>query len=235
MNMLFVLIAASAVTIASRPPKLEDVLQISLIQKFPSWLSCNTILLSKNDTTAPAFNTLYLNMLNTGATPLYVGKTMWGDPTPRITLSFSLGDGVNDLTCMYPTRTDAECPITPDGESSASAWNIVPGIDVDYTGGWHIAGSGPIDPTPVFTLMPQNTNREIIGACHAPTTCDNVTFSFSKIVAYTPPGVTQVKLRLQGFPYNESNFYDDATITVNVIKKHGSAGACNNLTAEGSR
>jgi hypothetical protein len=221
-------LAAPSPLAAPRPPTLAQAITVSLIKRFPSWAPCSTVELSK-DGAEPIANTLYLNLANTGATPLYTGKTMWGTqaPTPVITLSFELGNGTHDLTCMYPTRTDPHCPLAPGGMSAASAWNIVPGISVDYTGGWYAAGSGSTDPAPVFRLKPTNTNQDILGICpHGSSgpncTGRNVTFSFSEIVAYTPVGVTQVTLKFAFFPYDDQTFYDDATFTVNITKETGS-------------
>ena len=205
---------------AGAVPRLEDVLDISLIS-LPSWGLNNTVTLSRDPTTYPTFNTLYLSLNNHGSQPLYRGKKLWSDPSPQITVSFQLGDGPQDLTCMYPKKSDPACPLGPGGGSYASAWNIVPGVQLDFTGGWQISPAGPMDPRPNFKIQPQNTNLELLGNCSQSSPCDgrNVTFFFSKIVAYTPVGVTPVNLTFEGFPFNETTFYKDTSFQVNIQKE----------------
>jgi hypothetical protein len=91
------------------PPKLKDVLQVSLIKRFPSWDSCKTVLLSTPNTTS-VFNTIFLNIANVGQTPLYKGKTPWmdgqdGRGPPLITVTFALGDNATDLQDLHVPKT----------------------------------------------------------------------------------------------------------------------------------
>lgn len=118
-------------------PRLEDLLHVALIERFPSSKPNNTLFLSDPDAPRdPVANAIYLQIANKANHPLYMGKELWTWNGPVGEVIFQLGDGEGDLTCEYPEDTDRNCPVAT--TNAASAWNIVGGIDVDYSGGWRI-------------------------------------------------------------------------------------------------
>eukprot|EP00040_Diaphanoeca_grandis_P003104 m.23765 g.23765 ORF g.23765 m.23765 type:complete len:150 (+) comp14347_c0_seq1:354-803(+) len=141
---------------------------------------------------------------------------MWEYPGPNIVTSFVLGDTQDCLTCQYPNKTNPLCPVTPYGGLEASAWNIETGIMTDFTDGWVAYDQNHNNgPCAVFHQTPQNVNREIIGVANGR---NNVTFMFTDIVSFTPVGQTQMTLHLTGFQYDETTYYKDTTIVLNIAK-----------------
>lgn len=160
----------------------------------------------------PLQNTLFLNIKNTGDTPLYNGSNMWSG-SPQITASFVYGNGTGSLAPDDKSQS---------GPGSGSAWNIVAGLPYQQPQNqWNTtnpsAGSGAAHPQ--WILAPSNLNQGIIGTgANA-----NITFSFSNIISFTPPGHTQIMLQFTGFMKDENTPYDDAVFVLDIVKQNAPA------------
>lgn len=160
----------------------------------------------------PLQNTLFLNIKNTGSTPLYNGTNMWSG-SPQITASFVYGNGTGSLAPDDKSQS---------GPGSGSAWNIVAGQPYQQPQNlWNVTnpspGSGAAHPQ--WILAPSNLNQGIIGiGANA-----NVTFSFSDIISFTPPGHTQIMLQFTGFMKDDNTPYDDAVFVLDIVKQNAPA------------
>ena len=179
---------------------LSKVLQISLDSQ-------GSIFVSKREgqQSDPLQNSLFLNLKNTGAQPIYTGKTIWAG-NPRITVTFIYGKTSGALA----PDDDRNSPV------KGSAWNIKAKVAINQTGGWNITNPSTTgaSPHPSWILEPSNTNKEIIGTgANA-----NVTFSFDQIISFTPPGHTQMLIQLSGFAKDENTLYDDQIFVLDIVK-----------------
>lgn len=153
----------------------------------------------------PLQNSLFLNIKNTGAQPIYSGKNIWSGK-PRITVTFIYGKTSGALA----PDDDRSSPV------KGSAWNIKAKVVINQTGGWNVTNPSTTgaSPHPTWVLEPSNTNKEIIGSgANA-----NVTFSFDHIISFTPPGHTQMLIQLSGFAKDESTPYDDQIFVIDIVK-----------------
>jgi len=157
----------------------------------------------------PLQNTIFLNFKNIGNTPLYKGKTMWrGNPTVTVVM-------------VYGTSTGS---IAPDdkrntGPGSGSAWNIVAGIPYTPVQNiWHAANPDKTSTAahPSWVLTPTNLNPGIIGVGENA----NMTFTFSNIISFTPPGHTQMLVHFKGFMLDETTPYNDAIFVLDIAKQN---------------
>lgn len=153
----------------------------------------------------PLTNSLYLDLKNTGSTPLYNGNAKWSG-NPRVTVSFVYGNTSGSLA--------------PDNKQNASqqgsAWSISGAVAVDQTGGWavnnpSVTGSAN---SPSWILSPAGTNKQIIGINDQA----NVSFVFSNIFSFTPTGPTQMYVQFTGFSQSEQNTYNDCVFVVPILK-----------------
>lgn len=157
----------------------------------------------------PLQNTLFLNIKNTGSVPLYSGSNMWSG-SPQITASFVYGNGTGSLAPDDKSQS---------GPGSGSAWNIIAGQPYQQPQNlWNASnpspGSGAAHPQ--WILAPSNQNQGIIGTgANA-----NVTFSFSNIISFTPPGHTQIMLQFTGFMKDDNTPYDDAVFVLDIVKQN---------------
>ncbi|HYP07894.1 MAG TPA: FISUMP domain-containing protein [Bryobacteraceae bacterium] len=168
---------------------------------YPSLNSQGTVFVSPTNDPLP--NTLFLNFKNTGKDPIYNGTQMWTG-TPQVKISFVYGRTAGALA---PNDDPTSPPI-------GSAWNIKAAVNVGT--GWQplppaVSGQSP----PVWVLKPTNTNKQIIGTGENA----NVTFAFSNIVSFTPPGHTQMTVLFTGFQQTETKAYDDQTFVVDISKQ----------------
>ena len=178
--------------------KLTDVLQVTLDNQGAVFVS------AAGD---PLQNMLTLNFKNTGANPLYDGTAMWGG-TPKVTVTF-----------VYGSTSGA---LAPDNKASTpplgSAWAITSGVR--YYGGNQWTAQNPVitggAPHPQWVLQPANTNQGIIGTGDSA----NISFSFSDVVSFTPPGHTQMTVQFTGFTKDEHTVYDDAVWTLDIVKQN---------------
>lgn len=160
----------------------------------------------------PLQNTVFLNIKNIGGAPLYSGDAMWqGNPT--VTIVFVYGTSTGSLAPDNKTNV---------GPGSGSAWNIV--ATIPYNPPQNIWGttnpsSGSSDAHPRWFLKPSALNQGIIG------TGDNanITFSFSEIISFTPPGHTQMIVQFSGFMKDENTPYDDAVFVLDMVKQNAPA------------
>lgn len=156
----------------------------------------------------PLQNTLFLNIKNIGDTPLYTGSSAWtGNPT--VTVVF-----------VYGTTTGS---LTPDDMTGVgSAWNIDAGIPYQQPQNIWTATNPSSSSTglhPAWLLQPSSLNEGIIGTGASA----NITFSFSDIVSFTPPGHTQMLVQFSGFMKDENTRYDDATFVLDIAKQNAPA------------
>lgn len=155
----------------------------------------------------PLANTLYLNLGNISATPLYHGVNMWTG-TPKIMVSF-----------VYGSTSGALAPDNnQQSTQTGSAWGISGGIEVDQTGGWTVKNpsvSGQAN-APSWTLAPITGNKQIVGTGDQ----SNVTFSFSNVISMTPIGPTQIYVQFSGFMANDNTAYNDTVFVVPINKQN---------------
>lgn len=178
--------------------KLEEVLQLSFDTQGVIYISPQS-----DPGIQKLQNELLLNIKNTGSVPLYTGKEKI---EPRIEASFIYG---NTIGCLTPASEE---------EGGEYAWDIfatIPYKPAAYS--WRAEqpsrSSGASRPQWVF--KPESTNSGLIG-----TGADaNVTFSFSKIIATTPVGHTEILLRFSGFMKDDTTAYDDALFILDIVKE----------------
>lgn len=178
--------------------KLSDTLQISLDNQGSVYVTT-----SASD---PLSNQIFLNIKNTGSTPVYNGQAPWtGSPQVIVTFVYGLTAGA------LAQDNDKQQP------AIGSAWNIQAAVFVDEGNGWYptnpsITGQNP---HPQWILSPSTTNTGILG-----TGADaNVTFSFSSVVSLTPPGHTQMIVEFTGFQKDENTAYDDQVFVIDIFKQ----------------
>lgn len=185
-------------TVANAPvpgnAKLEDALSITLDNQ-------GTVFCSEPDD--PLRNSLLLNIKNTAAEPLYTGKKPAGNPSVEVTFVYGSTGGSltpdDRLTCGY------------------SAWDIRAKVSYqlpEYQ--WQALNPSYAGPGrhPSWRLVPAAGNAGILGTGENA----NITFDFSEIIAYTPPGHTQMMLHLSGFMKDESTPYDDMVCVLDIVK-----------------
>jgi uncharacterized protein (TIGR02145 family) len=173
-----------------------EILQISLDNQGVVFVS--------PDAGDPLKNTLFLNIKNLTTTALFTGSSNVNNGA-KITVSFVYGNTVGDLA----DSGDKSNPV-------GSAWNIHAGLQPSLNQ-WSTADP-PKDGSvhaPVWTLRPSDTNQQIIGTGEKA----NVSFSFSNIVSLTPPGYTQMILKLTGFWKDDNTRYNDYVYVLNIIKQ----------------
>lgn len=179
---------------------LTKVLQVSLDNQ-------GGVIVSPTDD--PLQNTIFLNIKNISDTPLYNGTDMWkGNPT--VTVLFIYGTNVGSLA--PDDKTDS-------GPGSGSAWNIVASISsAPPENIWDTDNPDKTktDPHPVWTLEPSNLNKGIIGTGQNA----NITFDFSYIISFTPPGHTQMYVQFSGFMKDEKTPFDDALFVLDIAKQN---------------
>lgn len=197
--------SAQTPLVLSTPPEpgnasLRKVLQISLDSQGSVFVSKQ-----QGELTDPLQNTLFLNIKNTGAIPIYSGKDKWPG-NPRVTVSFIYGRTSGALTF----DDDRNAPRV------GSAWKIKAKVAINQTGDWSSTNPSPTGsrPHPVWILEPSGNNKDIIGTgANA-----NITFSFDSIVSFTPPGHTQMLIQFSGFAKDEKTLYDDEVFVLDVVK-----------------
>lgn len=185
--------------IISTPPQpgnadLKNVLQVTLDNQGMVFVS---------PTNDPLKNSVFLNIKNTGSTPLYNGKQAAGNP--RIRALFVYGSGTG---CLAPDDRMQE---------GYSAWDILCKLPyVQPANQWQVKNPNDFsgEPHPVWEMRPAGTNSGIIGTGENA----NVTFNFSEIVSATPPGHTQLVLQFTGFMKDEKTAYDDAVFVLDIVK-----------------
>jgi uncharacterized protein (TIGR02145 family) len=176
---------------------LADVLQLSLDNQGSIYVS------EPNDILQ---NSIFLNIKNTGSTPLYNGQSMWTG-NPKIVATFVYG---NTSGALAPDND----PLNP---GLGSAWNIIGSIYINQGGNWQIENpvNTGIDPHPQWTMSPTNTNQSILGTGATA----NITFDFSEIISITPIGHTQITLLFTGFMKDSTTPYDEQTFVLDIVKQ----------------
>ncbi len=190
--------------VISNPPQkgnanLKDVLQLSLDSGGVVYVSP---FLSKNSSLDILENELSLNLKNIGEKPLYTGTKKIA---PHIEATFVYG---NTTGCITPSD---------EGSSEAYAWKIKASIS-NHPSGYSWKAKQPSissDPCPKWVLEPEPANTGLMGI-HSEA---NLTFSFSKIVAVTPPGHTQILLHFSGFMKDDTTAYNDALFVLDIEKQ----------------
>lgn|SRR5215813_1650583 len=186
----------------SNPPQpgnadISDVLQVSMDNQGSAYVS------QPGD---PLPNSLFLNFKNTSVNDIYTGSSMWtGDPQVIVTFIYGLTSGA----------------LAPDDDKGSpqegSAWNIQAAISVSQNNAWNVTNPSITgqSPYPTWILKPANTNLGIIG-----TGADaNITFEFSQIISFTPPGNTQMVAQFTGFQKDDNTEYNDAVFVLNIAKQ----------------
>ncbi len=155
-------------------------------------------------TNDPLPNTLFLNLKNTGANAIYSGTEPWtGTPQVNVTFVYGLTAGA-----LAPDND-------PNSPPKGSAWNIQ--VSVSVGTGWQplnptISGE---DPSPVWVLKPTINNLGILGTgANA-----NITFAFTNIISFTPPGHTQMIVQFTGFQQTETTKYNDQVFVIDISKQ----------------
>jgi uncharacterized protein (TIGR02145 family) len=154
-------------------------------------------------TNDPLPNTLFLNIKNTGSTDVYEGADPW-PKKPKVKVSFVYGKVAGALA-----PNDKGKGIAPVG----SAWGIKGAISIGT--GWTVTDP-PLtanDPYPEWILEP--TELRILGTGAEA----NITFSFSKITSFTPPGHTQMFVLFTGFYQTPTRAYNDKMFVVDIAKQ----------------
>lgn len=149
----------------------------------------------------PLSNTLFLNIKNTGSTPLY-NDTKACPVTPVITVSF-----------VYGKTPGALAP----ADSTGEAWNISASLDTGQNWSYTNPAYTGQGNTPVWTLSPQlSQNPDVIGTGDDA----NVTFAFSNIISYTEAGHTQMMVTFNNFMMNSTTAYQSATFVLDISKQN---------------
>ncbi|ASU33543.1 FISUMP domain-containing protein [Mucilaginibacter xinganensis] len=152
----------------------------------------------------PLNNTIYLNLKNTGTTPLYDDSKMW------------TGNPIVNVSFVYGNTAGALAPDTKGQASSlGSAWLISASLSTNQDWGYQ----NPVDTgqsnSPVWQLYPNPTNQDIIGTgANA-----NVTFAFSNIASFTPTGHTQMYVQFTNFQANSTTNYNTTVYVIDIIKQ----------------
>ena len=189
--------ATSIISIENLPLEvnvsLKEILQVSFENQ-------GRIFVSTNDD--PLRNTLYLNIKNTSKENICTGSS---DKMgyPQISVKFIYGYNSGSLT--------------PIEAGISSAWNIK-GEFINKQGDiWKVAQPQKSDETetPEWILTPADTNKILIGTSGN----SNITFKFSNIVSFAPPGHTQAIVSFRGFRKDNEIEYDDATFIVDIVKR----------------
>ncbi|AXY74639.1 hypothetical protein D3H65_11895 [Paraflavitalea soli] len=178
---------------SSAPPAAVDlttVLQLGLDNQGTVYVSVAT---------DPLSNTIFLNIKNIGANPLYNDSVPWtGNPT--VTVSFVYGDTAGALAS---------------DDDSGTAWSIGASVVTDQAWGYKNPTNTHTGTNPVWTLYPQQGNAGIIG-----TGADaNLTFAFSNINSFTPAGHTQMMVTFNNFMMNSTTAYKPATFILDISKQ----------------
>jgi len=171
-------------------PDLTKVLQVNLDNQGSVYVS---------DQSDPLPNTIYLNFKNISANPLYNDKKIWTNK-PSVTVAFLYGSTAGTLT--------------PD-QNPGAAWEI--SVSADTAQQWLFqnpvnTGNGE---APVWKLAPAPSNKDIIGTGDAA----NVTFAFTNINAYSPPGHSQVYVQFSNFMADSSTSYQPALFIIDIVKQ----------------
>lgn len=179
---------------SNAPPQAVDlttVLQLGLDNQGTVYVSVAT---------DPLSNTIFLNIKNIGATPLYNDpKNPWtGNPT--VTVSFVYGSTAGALVSS---------------DDSGTAWDISASVVTDQAWGYKNPTNTGSGAAPVWVLYPQQGNAGIIG-----TGADaNLTFAFSNINSFTPAGHTQMMVTFNNFMMNSTTAYQPATFILDISKQ----------------
>jgi uncharacterized protein (TIGR02145 family) len=152
----------------------------------------------------PLPNTLFLNLKNVGDAPIYDGPPEEVG-NPRVNISFVYGSTAGALA----TNDD------PNAHPEGSAWKITAEALVNIDWQALTPTYSAESPNPVWGLKPTNTNHVIIGTGDAA----NVSFSFSNILSFTPPGHTQMVVQCTGFKQTGKRRYNDHTFVVDISKQ----------------
>lgn len=148
-------------------------------------------------------NKLFLNIKNAQDKPVFVGKER--NDAPMIKVTFVYG---NTSGSLAPA-------IDPDNPPPGSAYGIKAMILQDQSEGWsYFPPQGHVG-SPEWIFKPNRGNKEILGAGDKA----NVTFIFSNIISFTPPGHTQMIVRFTGFNYDENTPYNDHVQVIDLIKQ----------------
>jgi uncharacterized protein (TIGR02145 family) len=151
-------------------------------------------------------NSLSLNIKNTGEGPLYSGDTP-RPGQPRVIVSF-----------VYGTTAGSLAPDTDRSQGAVgSAWSIAATPAVTEGNAWRTINPGNIAGLkhPVWVLEPATNNTEVIGGRGK----SNVTFSFDKIVSFTPEGHTEMVVQFTGFSQTKDKQYEDKVFVLDISKK----------------
>jgi uncharacterized protein (TIGR02145 family) len=178
--------------------KLSDTLQITLDNQGSVYVSSSV--------TDPLTNRIFLNLKNTGFTPVYNGVEPWtGRPQVIVTFIYGVTSGA-----LAPDDNRDEPPV-------GSAWSIRSTVTVNPDGGWQVINPQVpyTDPSPKWILQPTSTNLGIIGTgANA-----NVTFAFTNIISLTPPGHTQMIVEFTGFRKDDTTAYNDQVFVLDIVKQ----------------
>lgn len=190
--------------VISNPPvpgnaKLEKVLQLSLDHGGLIYVSSP----SDKGELEKLENTLLLNIKNIGDTPLFSGSKKI---KPRIEAFFVYGSSIG---CLTPASEEM---------GGSYAWDILASVPYQSEENlWEATQPSKTsgDSYPSWVLKPQSTNVGLIGVSENA----NITFSFLKIVAVSPPGHTQILLHFTGFWKDDKTSYDDALFVLDIVKQ----------------
>ncbi|HTV44605.1 MAG TPA: FISUMP domain-containing protein [Stellaceae bacterium] len=190
----------SAPLLLKAPPKpgnasLADILQVNLDNQGSIYRS------AAGD---PLINSLFLNIKNTAAVPVFSGAQKSGQPSVSATFVYA-------RTAGGLAPDDRQGDTAPQG----SAWNIVANPKVSPATPWgttnpDVAGG---QPHPAWILTPASV--QILGTDENA----NVTFEFSNIISFTPVGHTQMYLLFTGFMKDATTAYDDHVFVLDIVKQ----------------
>ncbi|GEM_PF-613425 len=188
-----------ASTTSNDSPSLKEVLQVFLEDQGKIYVS---------DPGDALENTLYLNFKNIGIHSLY--DDTYGSPPasydPTVQVSFVYGSD------------DSSGVLAPDNDKSAdaqgSAWNIDCSIDSSQGNDWTVEAPDKQKNQPIWELKPASTNTDVIKTGEDA----NISFSFSNIISFTPPGSTQMTVLFTGFMKDANTVYEETVFTLNIVK-----------------
>jgi uncharacterized protein (TIGR02145 family) len=197
------------------PPQVEAPLVLEAAPSGKAWLTDviqvnldNQGVVYRSESTDALTNSLFLNIKNISAAPLYSGSAA-GRGNPQVIITFVYG---NTAGALAPDTNNAGSP------PAGSAWNIVAGVSV-ATAPWVTTNPDPKSQQrhPNWLLDPTPTNLGVLGANDQPNA--NITFEFKNVISFTPVGHTQMVLLFTGFRKDDSTPYDDHVFVLDIVKQ----------------
>jgi uncharacterized protein (TIGR02145 family) len=160
-----------------------------------------------SDANDPLANQLTLYITNTGDAPIYNDKDHMRptSPVPKIEVSF-----------IYGGTSGALAPAgKKEGGSLGSAWQITAATTDLSAGGWVAGTPSTTDSGPVWTFTPSDNNTTLLTAG----TQRSVAFTFSNIISFLVPGLTQMVVHCKDFVQSSARKYNSAVFVLDIVKQ----------------